>query len=71
METSPVRQINYLPHSPRAARMVHAEEGETVTRATFHVWEEEPWFRITVTDTAGYRAYTNAYFPDRDWFTEN
>ena len=71
VETSPVRQINYLPHSPRAARMVHAEEGKTVTRATFHVWEEEPWFRITVTDTAGYRAYTNAYFPDRDWFTEN
>ncbi|MBQ3866606.1 MAG: PHP domain-containing protein [Clostridia bacterium] len=38
--------------------------GETVDEAVFELPEEMGWFRITLQDERGFRAYSNAYFPD-------
>lgn len=63
IRTSPCRTICYMPNS-RACRINAARDGETVTEATFKVADGERWFRLTATDREGYKAYTNAYFPD-------
>ena len=61
--TSDVREIAYIPDS-RRCYLVHAADGETIQTASFRVAEDERWFRLVVVDREGYKAYTNAYFPD-------
>ena len=48
----------------RAARTVLDEDGNGVTEAEFTLPENCGYFRITVIDKRGRRAYTNAYFAD-------
>ena len=50
--------------SSRRAKMVCAENGEPVCRAEFNVVPEDGYIRITITDSEGKHANTNAYFTD-------
>lgn len=61
--TSDVREIAYIPDS-RRCRLVHAKDGETISTASFPLNPGDRWFRLVVVDREGYKAYTNAYFPD-------
>ncbi len=63
VQTSDVREIAYITDS-RGCRLAHAADGETISSASFRVREGERWFRLVVVDREGYKAYTNAYFPD-------
>lgn len=62
IKTSPARSIVIM-HNTRCCRSVNAPDGETITEAKFEV-DNAKWFRLTVTDAYGYKAYTNAYFLD-------
>ena len=62
IKTSDVRSIQIL-HNIRSCDIVNAERGKTVNEAEFDV-KEAKWFRLVVTDTEGFKAYTNAYFTD-------
>lgn len=53
----------------RNAKSVWANEGERLTSASFKVSPEDKFIRITVTDSFGKVANTNAYFTD-DLFAE-
>ncbi|MBR5869825.1 MAG: CehA/McbA family metallohydrolase [Clostridia bacterium] len=68
--TSEVREIAYIPDS-RCCALVHAKDGETINAASFRVKEGNRWFRLVVRDREGYKAYTNAYFPDDFLETES
>lgn len=49
----------------RAKRIQFGEKpGDTVNEATFKVFDQEKYFRVTVTDKEGKHASTNAYFLD-------
>ena len=61
IETSPAAKIEAY-YGIRRGRMCMAEPGETVTEATFEIPENCGYFRLTVTDTHGKTADTNAYF---------
>ena len=61
IKTSEARAITFLPNK-RQNRNVLANDGETINEATFEIDENSLWFRLTVTDSQGYKAYTNAYF---------
>lgn len=63
VRTSPARTIWYMPCA-RGCRSVFAPACENVTEARFKVTAGEKWFRIVVIDDNGYKAYTNAYFPE-------
>ncbi len=63
IKTSPARSICYLPNR-RACKSAQAPDGEYVTEAKFAVNENTTWFRFTVTDYQGFKAYSNAYFTD-------
>lgn len=54
----------FITKGVRGAGIVVAEEGGFVTEATFDVADDDIYFRITVVDKDGKRAYTNAYFLD-------
>lgn len=62
IKTSSVRSIQII-HNIRSCSCVNAENGKTINEAEFDV-KEAKWFRLVVTDTEGYKAYTNAYFTD-------
>lgn len=61
VKTSDARAISYIPCS-RDCQIKNADDGETVTEATFKVKKGEKYFRIVVCDSQGYKAYSNAYF---------
>ena len=61
--TSEADRIN-CNYGIRRAERVLAEGGVPVTEATFTVPENCVYFRITVVDKTGKRAYTSAYFVD-------
>ncbi|MCQ2456429.1 MAG: PHP domain-containing protein [Clostridia bacterium] len=63
IKTSPARHISYMTQRRRCC-CVEAEPDGFVTEAKFKVPHDDGWFRITVTDHAGFKAYTNAYFTD-------
>lgn len=62
IKTSDARSIQLI-HNIRSCDIVNAERGKTVNEAEFDV-REAKWFRLVVTDTEGFKAYTNAYFTD-------
>lgn len=63
IKTSAARTICYLPNR-RECGCRQAPDGESITEATFRIGDDVKWFRFTVTDDKGYKAYTNAYFTD-------
>lgn len=63
IKTSDVRDIFYMTDS-RSCSLTRARDGETINEASFRVRDGERWFRLVVVDREGYKAYTNAYFPD-------
>ena len=63
IKTSAARNICLLTGS-RGSQIKAANDGETITEATFSIAEHETYFRLTVTDREGYKSYTNAYFTD-------
>lgn len=62
IKTSDVRSIQIM-HNIRSCTSANAENGKTISEAEFEV-KDAKWFRLVVTDTEGYKAYTNAYFTD-------
>jgi len=48
----------------RRTGIVYAENGVPVTSASFEVLPDDDYVRLTVTDSRGYHANTNAYFTD-------
>ncbi len=64
---SPVRKIS-LGTAIRVSRAIHAK-GELLTEASFPIAADYGYFRLTVEDAEGRRAYTNAYFTD-EWLEE-
>lgn len=62
IKTSDVRSIQIM-HNIRSCTCVNAGNENTINEAEFDV-KESKWFRLVVTDTEGYKAYTNAYFTD-------
>lgn len=48
----------------RQNRVVHAEKGATITEASFDIPASFKYFRLTLIDKFGKRAFTNAYFPE-------
>lgn len=62
IKTSGVRSIAYMPCS-RDCKIKNAADGECINEASFKIKKHEKYFRIVVTDTFGYKAYSNAYFP--------
>lgn len=61
IKTSGVRSISYIPCS-RDCKIKNANDKEEITEATFKIRDKEKYFRIVVTDSLGYKAYSNAYF---------
>jgi len=49
---------------PRQYGFINADYGKTVNSAEFTVGNDSVYFRIVVTDSEGYKAYSNAYFID-------
>ncbi len=68
VKTSPARRIAKQTEGRQAA-VKFAEEGELLTEVTFKVRPNERFFRITVEDERGMRAYSQLY-PGRDDVTE-
>ena len=64
IKTSNVRSITYIPCS-RDCQIKNAEDGMCINEAVFKVKKNEKYFRIVITDAAGYKAYSNAYFPTK------
>lgn len=62
IRTSEARRINLITSARCKNRMKAAPDGETVNYAEYELKDSEVWFRVVVTDTEGYKAYTNAYF---------
>ena len=48
----------------RRADSIYDEVGKGLTYASFKVFKNDVYFRLTVEDTSGKRAYTNAYFTE-------
>ncbi len=63
VETEDARSIYCLFYN-RAYAIKIANDGETVNSAEFAIGKEAVYFRIVVTDTVGYKTYSNAYFID-------
>lgn len=62
IRTGDVRSIAYIPSS-RDCQIKNAADGTCINEATFKVRKSEKYFRIVITDTYGYKAYSNAFFP--------
>ena len=56
-----------LSGSKRKAQIEYAEDGKPLNEAVFEVDREQQYLRVTVIDTDGHHANTNAYFTD-EWF---
>lgn len=65
IKCSPVDRITFNT-GIRSAGIAKAEEGKTITEASFKVEPDQRYFRLTVIDERGYPANTNAYFTD-EW----
>ncbi len=63
IKTSPVDRI-ILFMGCRRNSFAYAPKGETITEAVLPYEDDCGYFRVEVTDTHGYKAVTNAYFPD-------
>ncbi len=63
IETTPAREITVNCLTRRSSH-VYAGEGRPITSADIEIPKDAGYFRITVTDSAGYHATTNAYFLD-------
>ncbi|MCH5171002.1 MAG: hypothetical protein J1F24_06930 [Oscillospiraceae bacterium] len=63
IKTGDVRSIAYIPSS-RDCQIKNAEDGGHINEATFKIKKKEKYFRIVITDSFGYKAYSNAYFPN-------
>lgn len=61
VKTSDARSISYIPCS-RDCQIKNAAHSQSINEAKFKVKENEKFFRITVCDLYGYKAYSNAYF---------
>lgn len=61
IKTSGVRSIAYMPCS-RDCKIKNAAHGEQIHEASFKIKKNEKYFRIVITDSFGYKAYSNAYF---------
>lgn len=61
IKASNVRSIAYIPRS-RDCKIKNAVDGECVNEASFKIKPNEKYFRIVITDSLGYKAYSNAYF---------
>lgn len=61
IKTSDVRSIAYISCS-RDCKMKNAADGECINEALFDIKPNEKYFRIVITDSLGYKAYSNAYF---------
>lgn len=63
IKTGDVRSIAYIPSS-RDCQIKNAEDGGHINEAVFKIKKKEKYFRIVITDSFGYKAYSNAYFPN-------
>lgn len=63
IETTPAREIA-VNCETRRVRHIYSEDGKEITSADIDIPADAGYFRITVTDSAGYHATTNAYFLD-------
>lgn len=63
IRTSPVISIG-IDFEARANWAVHAYPGDEITTASFRIEPKKGWFRITLRDSSGRHACTNAYFPE-------
>ncbi len=61
VKTSGVRSIAYIPCS-RDCKMKNAADGECINEAAFKIKKNEKYFRLVITDSRGYKAYSNAFF---------
>lgn len=61
VKTSNARAISYISCS-RDCQIKNANDGEAINEASFKIKKNEKHFRIVVTDSLGYKAYSNAYF---------
>lgn len=63
IKTSPAKRI-YVTSGIRRAYGKDAQIGEHLTECEFKLHDDIKWFRITVVDDRGKRAFTSAYFLD-------
>jgi hypothetical protein len=54
----------------RCDKIIYSENGEPLTEAEFNINPKSLYFRLTVTDKSGKRAFTNAFFTS-DFFDES
>ena len=64
IKTSPARKICLNTGIGRADAVFESKDGTPVTEATFKILPNDIYFRFSITDTVGKRAYSNAYFTD-------
>ena len=64
IKTSPARKICLNTGIGRADAVFQSKDGTPVTEASFKVEKSDIYFRFSITDTKGKRAYSNAYFTD-------
>lgn len=64
IKTSPARKICLNTGIGRADAVFASKDGTPVTEAVFKVEKGDIYFRFSITDTTGKRAYSNAYFTD-------
>ena len=63
VKTSPSRSIQMIT-ATRSCRAAYPNPGGQQSDATFALADGEIWFRFVVTDSEGYKSYSNAYFVD-------
>ena len=64
IKTSPARKICLNTGIGRADAVFASKDGALVTEAVFKVYESDKYFRFSITDNTGKRAYSRAYFTD-------
>ena len=64
IKTSPARKICLNTGIGRADAVFASKDGALVTEAAFKVYESDKYFRFSITDDTGKRAYSRAYFTD-------
>lgn len=63
IEFSAAREA-FITNATRKVGRIKGKNGNLITKACFDVLDDDGFFRITVEDAEGKRAYTNAYFID-------
>ncbi len=61
IKTSGAYAINFISNRIHSQSKV-AQDGTEITNAEFSIPDDIKWFRLTVLDNRGFKAYTNAYF---------